>query len=171
MNNYSQQSAMQASTCRQHPHFSARVKLLWPLAIIFATGCGARSAQYRQVSSDADSRSLLQEESLGRRELTPGTPIGPSRLVTASWYGPGYDGHRTSSGERFNSRRLSAASRKLPPGTIVRVTNLENGRSADVTVNDHGPEVHGRGLDLSPCSGTKNRVAQKRIGSRKSYTN
>jgi rare lipoprotein A len=74
----------------------------------------------------------------------------PRRLVgTASWYGPGFNGKRTASGERFDRRRLTAAHRSLPLGTKARVTNLENGRSVEVTVTDRGPYVRGRIIDLS----------------------
>jgi rare lipoprotein A len=70
-------------------------------------------------------------------------------LTVASWYGPGFNGHRTSNGEIFDQHELTAASRTVPLGTYVRVTNLENGRSAIVRVNDRGPYVRGRGIDLS----------------------
>lgn len=75
--------------------------------------------------------------------------------MTATWYGPGYDGHRTASGERFDPNRLTAASKTLPLGSVVRVTNLENGRSVDVKVNDRGPHAGGHGLDLSPAAAQK----------------
>ena len=61
----------------------------------------------------------------------------------ASWYGPGFFGNRTASGEVFRPGTLTAAHRTLPFGTKVRVTNLWNGRSAVVRINDRGP-FHGR---------------------------
>lgn len=67
----------------------------------------------------------------------------------ASWYGPWHQGRPTASGERFDMHKLTAAHRSLPLGTNVRVTNLENGRSVDVTINDRGPYVDGRVIDLS----------------------
>jgi rare lipoprotein A (peptidoglycan hydrolase) len=70
-------------------------------------------------------------------------------ITTASWYGPGSDGRRTSSGETFHQNELAAASRTLPTGSRVRVTNLRNGRSVVVRINDRGPFVSGRGIDLS----------------------
>lgn len=57
----------------------------------------------------------------------------------ASYYGPGLHGEETASGETFNQRAMTAAHRTLPLGTVVRVTNLENGRSVDVRINDRGP--------------------------------
>ncbi|TAF51127.1 MAG: septal ring lytic transglycosylase RlpA family protein [Oscillatoriales cyanobacterium] len=67
----------------------------------------------------------------------------------ASWYGPGFDGNYTASGEVFNQYDISAAHPTLPFNTIVRVTNVDNGRSLDVRINDRGPFSGHRILDLS----------------------
>lgn len=67
----------------------------------------------------------------------------------ASWYGPGFHGKRTASGARFDMHGRTAAHRTLPFGTRVRVTRLDDGRSVTVTVNDRGPFVRGRIIDLS----------------------
>jgi rare lipoprotein A len=78
--------------------------------------------------------------------------VGPIRFQIqgmASWYGPGFDGAYTASGERFNQYDLTAAHRYLPFGTKVRVTNLDNGRSVVVRITDRGPFVGDRVLDLS----------------------
>lgn len=64
---------------------------------------------------------------------------GTTQLGLASWYGPGFHGERTASGEIFNQRELVAAHRTLPFGTVIRVTNLENGRRVVVRVIDRGP--------------------------------
>jgi rare lipoprotein A len=66
-----------------------------------------------------------------------------------SWYGPGFHGRQTASGEIFNSGDLTMAHRTLPLGSQVRVTNLDNGRSVVLRVNDRGPYVRGRIADLS----------------------
>ena len=76
-------------------------------------------------------------------------PPGQVFIGIASWYGPGFEGRLTASGERFNPRELTAAHRSLPFGTIVRVTNRNNGRTVDVRINDRGPFVRGRIIDLS----------------------
>lgn len=85
-----------------------------------------------------------------------GAPPSPAvvnnpRSVTgiASWYGPRFNGHRTSSGSVYNQEDLSAASTLFPLGTQLMVTNLANGQSVEVLVDDHGPYVNGRDLDLS----------------------
>lgn len=67
----------------------------------------------------------------------------------ASWYGGKWHGRRTASGERFNQHALTAAHKTLPLGTRVHVRNLDNGRSVVVTINDRGPFVRNRVIDLS----------------------
>ncbi|WP_231887710.1 septal ring lytic transglycosylase RlpA family protein [Thermodesulfatator autotrophicus] len=67
----------------------------------------------------------------------------------ASWYGPGFHGKKTASGERYNMYAYTAAHKVLPMGTKVLVTNLENGRQVIVRINDRGPFVKGRIIDLS----------------------
>lgn len=70
----------------------------------------------------------------------------------ASWYGPGFHGLRSASGEVFNQDALTAAHRSLPFGTLIRVTNLDNGLSVVVRINDRGPFSGGRILDLSAAA-------------------
>jgi rare lipoprotein A len=70
----------------------------------------------------------------------------------ASYYGDSLHGRRTASGERFDMHALTAAHRTLPFGTRVEVTNLENGRSVVVRINDRGPFVEGRVIDLSQAA-------------------
>jgi len=71
------------------------------------------------------------------------------QIGKASWYGPWHHGRLTASGERFDMNQLTAAHRTLPLDTRARVTNLANGRSVEVTVNDRGPYVKDRVIDLS----------------------
>lgn len=75
----------------------------------------------------------------------------PSSAETgiASYYGQGHHGRRTASGERFNRNALTAAHRRLPFGTRVRVVNVLNGRQVVVRINDRGPFVRGRNIDVS----------------------
>ncbi|HVN85229.1 MAG TPA: septal ring lytic transglycosylase RlpA family protein [Candidatus Binatia bacterium] len=74
---------------------------------------------------------------------------GATQIGTASWYGPGFHGNPTSSGEIYDQNDLTGAHQTLPLGTRVAVTNLENGRSVEVRINDRGPFVDGRIIDLS----------------------
>ncbi len=87
---------------------------------------------------------LPQEISLG--------PVRISLSGLASWYGPGSDGTESASGETFNQNALTAAHRSLPFGTKVRVTNLKNGLSVVVRINDRGPYIQGRIIDLSTAA-------------------
>jgi rare lipoprotein A len=67
----------------------------------------------------------------------------------ASWYGPGFHGHKDATGGIYHQEDLTAASVAFPLGSRVMVTNLENGRSVEVTITDRGPFVKGRKIDLS----------------------
>ncbi len=67
----------------------------------------------------------------------------------ASWYGGAFQGRKTASGERFDMHSFTGAHKKLPFGTIIRVTNLRNGKEVFIRVNDRGPFVKGRIIDLS----------------------
>ena len=73
----------------------------------------------------------------------------------ASWYGPHFNGKKTASGQIFNQNQLTAASKILPFGTKVLVKNPRNGKTCVVTINDRGPYVKGRGIDLSKASAQK----------------
>jgi rare lipoprotein A len=73
----------------------------------------------------------------------------PYQIGLASWYGKQFHGRTTASGEDFNMFELTAAHRQLPLGTYVKVTNLKNGKWIIVRVNDRGPYVEGRIMDLS----------------------
>lgn len=74
---------------------------------------------------------------------------GYSERGIASWYGPGFHGRATASGESYDMNAMTAAHRTLPFGTVVRVTHRENGRRVEVRINDRGPFVGGRIIDLS----------------------
>lgn len=70
-------------------------------------------------------------------------------VVTASWYGPKFHGNPTASGEKFNMYAFTCAHKEFPFGTRLRVNYLKTGKTVTVTVNDRGPFIHGRDLDLS----------------------
>ncbi len=78
-----------------------------------------------------------------------GAASGHSESGQASYYGNEFQGRKTANGERFDQGQLTAAHRTLPFGTRVRVTNTQNGKSITVRVNDRGPFVKGRVIDLS----------------------
>ena len=80
----------------------------------------------------------------------------------ASYYSNKYQGRRTASGERFNQNAKTAAHKKLPFGTRVKVTNISNGKSVVVRINDRGPFIKGRIIDLSKS--TFSAIANTRLG-------
>lgn len=84
-----------------------------------------------------------------KHEETVPVDSGAEESGTASWYGRDFDGKPTASGETFDSRKLTAAHKTLPLGTVILVKNMENQKEVLVTVNDRGPFVKGRILDLS----------------------
>ena len=73
----------------------------------------------------------------------------------ASWYGPGFNGKKTASGQRFNENAMTAAHKTLPFGTVVKVTDQRTGKSIRVTINDRGPFHKGRIIDLSKAAAAK----------------
>ena len=96
--------------------------------------------------------------------LAEKTPV-PSKLIqvvqgAASWYGPGFYGRTTANGERFRKGTLTAAHRTLPFGTQVRVTNLSNGRSVVVRINDRGPFKDHRVIDLAHGAASQLKMMQ-----------
>jgi len=85
-----------------------------------------------------------------KHEASPaGYPVGYVERGYASWYGPGFYGKKTASGEVYDSRQLTAAHRTLPLSAVVQVRSLTNGRQVTVRINDRGPFVKGRIIDLS----------------------
>lgn len=70
----------------------------------------------------------------------------------ASWYGPGFHGRKTANGEKYNMYAMTAAHKTLPFGTMVKVTNISNGVSTIVRINDRGPFIKGRIIDLSKAA-------------------
>jgi rare lipoprotein A len=119
---------------------------IW-LAALALAGCATGPAVVRAPSPDRAPPETPRE----------GDATGPVERGTASWYGRPHHGRRTASGETYNMNALTAAHRRLPFGTRVRVTNLTNGRSVVVRVNDRGPYGRGRIIDVS-------REAARRIG-------
>jgi rare lipoprotein A len=83
------------------------------------------------------------------------TAHGYKKYGTASWYGRKFHSKRTASGARFNMYGLTAAHKSLPINSKVKVTNIKNGRSVIVTINDRGPFVRNREIDLSYAAAKK----------------
>lgn len=123
--------------------------LLLLVALSLAGGCGQRSWQSGGVPG---SKPYTVR---GKTYYPLKSAHGFVEVGTASWYGPGFHGKTTSSGERFNQYAMTAAHKILPLGTKVRVTNIGNGKSVIVRINDRGPFVDDRVIDLSRAAGTR----------------
>ncbi|HEV7220346.1 MAG: septal ring lytic transglycosylase RlpA family protein [Terriglobales bacterium] len=117
------------------------------LAILVLVGLGA--AQGPISSGSSDTRKATAAATIS--EVTPAkaSHAKPYQVGTASWYGDYFEGKQTASGEPFNMYDLTAAHPTLPLGTVVRVTNLRNREAVLVRINDRGPVVPGRIIDLS----------------------
>ncbi len=90
------------------------------------------------VKPPAADLSLIEYEDLG--------------TMKASWYGPGFHGRKTANGERFDQMAYTVAHKSMKFGTLLKITNPKNGRSIVVRVNDRGPYIEGRELDLSKAA-------------------
>ena len=87
-----------------------------------------------------------------------------SETGKASFYADKFNGRKTASGERFSNHKKTAAHKTLPFGTKVKVTNIANGRSVKVRINDRGPFVAGRSIDLSKKAARKIRMINEGVG-------
>ncbi len=118
-------------------------------ALSLATGCTSRP-RYRTGPPPPEPAEKPAEEA-ERQENTPASisTNGAYQVGLSSYYAHKFHGRPTASGEIFDMNGLTAAHRELPLGTIVKVTHLDNGRSVVVKVNDRGPFIEGRILDLS----------------------
>lgn len=97
---------------------------------------------------------LVVSPTLSLSAISP-TYAASVQVGVASWYGPGLQGNLTANGETFDMNRLTAAHPSLPFNTRVRVTNQHNGRSVIVRINDRGPFVGGRIIDLSRAAASE----------------
>lgn len=117
--------------------------VFWLLVLLMLGGC----ATARVSSPTSPPRAALPSPTPPRPPTL--SPDAFEQTGVASWYGRQHQGKRTASGEAYDMNALTAAHRTLPLGTRVRVTNLENGRSVDVRINDRGPFARRRVIDLS----------------------
>ncbi len=88
---------------------------------------------------------------VGLMMSAPGA-VAKDQCGGASWYGPGFHGKKTASGQKFNQNAMTAAHRSLPFGTVVKVTNQKTGKVVKVTITDRGPFHKGRIIDLSAAA-------------------
>jgi peptidoglycan lytic transglycosylase len=112
------------------------------MSLLFVTSCATRQPQPAPVPAVAPPPAPAPAP-------PPRASAQPSRTVRASYQGETEAGHRTANGERYDPDELTAASKTLPLGSLVEVTNPATGKSVMVRINDRGPHVRGRSLDLS----------------------
>ena len=120
-----------------------------------------------EVSEKAEGRQDLVKDKVTVKKNDNGQAI-VEQVGEASFYGPGFHGKKTATGEKFDQNERTAAHPTLPLGTKATVTNLENGNSVDVKINDRGPYVKGRDIDVSKAAAkelgmTKDGVAPVKI--------
>ncbi len=116
---------------------------------MFLVGCGSKV-----VDTDAMYRATMRTYTVGGHTYQPQSVIkGQTEVGIASWYGPDFHDRLTSNGERYDMNEFTAAHKTMPMNTLVEVTNLENGKKVEVRINDRGPFVNGRVIDLSKAAG------------------
>ncbi len=124
-----------------------RRRLAESLAVLLSVASlGAGAASGPNSSEAATVQKPTAVQTVSRRSNKKNSPY---EVGTASWYGEYFQGKATASGEPFDMQALTAAHPTLPLGSFVRVTNLRNGRAVVVRINDRGPVVEGRIIDLS----------------------
>jgi rare lipoprotein A len=111
---------------------------------LLVIGLGAAQGPNNSEASSAPDKSAQIKP-----EVQKQAKANPYQVGTASWYGEDFEGKTTASGEDYEMYDMTAAHPTLPLGSYVRVTNLRNGRAVVVKVNDRGPIVEGRIIDLS----------------------
>ncbi len=116
-------------------------------------GCSSKN---QNISYSPTTEATMRPYSVnGVRYYPTVVAVGKRYRGIASWYGPNFHGKRTSSGEIYDMHKFTAAHKTLPMNTIVRVTNLNNGKSTVVRINDRGPFVKNRIIDLSYAAAKK----------------
>ncbi|MGO9126649.1 MAG: septal ring lytic transglycosylase RlpA family protein [Terriglobales bacterium] len=118
-------------------------------SVLVVVSLGAAQGPKGSGSKDTQVTVLRQAAQPAAGSPVRPKPHTPYQVGTASWYGEYFEGRTTASGEPFNMYDLTAAHPTLPLGTWVRVTNLSNGRRISVRINDRGPIIPGRIIDLS----------------------
>ena len=124
-------------------------------AIVLATGLcgcgGGGDAASKPFNAPAQTQASASEPSESITHTAGAAEKKPDQVGLATWYGPGFAGKKTASGERFDPHAMTAAHRTLPFGTRVRVTDAD-GDSVIVRINDRGPFARGRVIDLSQAA-------------------
>ena len=109
----------------------------------------------------AESVGLIEEEAVtADRSLVEFVDKGSMK---ASWYGPGFHGRKTANGEIYDQMSFTAAHKSLKFGTLLKITNPRNSKSVVIRINDRGPYIHGRDLDLSKAAALELGMVRKGV--------
>ena len=146
-------------TTRTHLLFTCCLPVILIICpVFFMTGCET----LEERAPRSENKGFTGPENFPRPYMVNGKWYQPlaradgfKQKGVASWYGDYFHGRKTSSGETYDMNAVSAAHKTLPLGTYVRVHNVENGKSLDVRINDRGPFVAGRVIDLSKAAAEK----------------
>jgi len=132
-------------------------KLFLFVLVLLFSGCATNRYVTQVYETPGAKKSTQKAYSVNGKVYFPKAtvPIGWMQRGIASWYGPNFHGKYTSNGEIYNMYALTAAHKTLPMNTIVKVINLNNGKSVVVRINDRGPFVKNRIIDLSYTAGKK----------------
>ncbi|ANE36199.1 rare lipoprotein A [Campylobacter iguaniorum] len=139
-------------------------KSIWfGVLALFFTGCSVVKNIPFYPNNDFKNKGVNNSSSMQKATMRPYTingktyyptvvEVGDTASGIASWYGPNFHGKKTSNGETYNMNSMTAAHKTLPMNTMVKVLNLKNGKSTTVRINDRGPFVSGRIIDLSKAA-------------------
>jgi rare lipoprotein A (peptidoglycan hydrolase) len=140
---------------------AARILISLLMSLVFSGTVSSEdkaAQEAKKVAEKVKKKAQASEKAEGSQDLVKdkvtvtkggdGQPI-VEQVGEASFYGPGFHGKKTANGEKFDQNDKTAAHPTLPLGTKATVTNLENGNSVDVKINDRGPYAKGRDIDLS----------------------
>ncbi len=126
------------------------------LSLLFLGGCSQREPFVTAHTSKARHKATMRTYHVRGRTYRPTyVSVGDTMRGISSWYGPNFHGKYTSNGEIYNMHKMTAAHKTWPMDTIVKVKNLDNGKSVIVRINDRGPFVSGRIIDCSYAAGKK----------------
>lgn len=131
-----------ASIAISNGKWLSEVSLITLAGVLVISGCSSEHGGGTGEQSQQDQESAINK------------PLH-KEVGKASWYGPGFQGHKTSNGETYNKNEMTAAHPSLPMGTKAKVTNLENGKKVNVRINDRGPLTENRAIDLSSAAANK----------------
>ena len=147
-------------------------KIIISIIFLFLLSCTPAPRYHYRDEPKRSSQSRTGTKNSSQNKTTPkpasetllSINTGDSAILTSSYYAGKFHGRKTSNGETFNMYGYSAAHKEIPFGTVLKVTYLKTGKSVLVTVNDRGPFIEGRDLDLSYMAAKKIGLVREGVG-------